>query len=129
MLGGCCGLCFVVYVGWLLWHGFCGVCWVVVVAWILWCMLDVCCGLHIVVDLDGCCGLDFMVDIGWLMKPAFRWTLATLDMLNTQHNRYLSTYNLYTPHKFKEIIRRVLSAISRQELKTVFNNLLLRCQK
>jgi hypothetical protein len=117
MLDGCCGLDFVVYFGWLLWPGCCGVCWMVVVAWILWCMLD------------GCCGLDFMVDIGWLMQPAFWWTLAVLDMPNTQNKRYLPTNNLYTPVKFKEIIRRVLSVISRQELKTVFNNLLLRCQK
>jgi hypothetical protein len=129
MLDGCCGLDFEVYVGWLLWPGVCGVCWMVAVAWSLWCMLDGCCGLYIVVDLGGFCGLDFMVDIGWLMQPALWRTPTALDMLNTQNNRHLSTNNLHTPDKFKEIIRRVLSAISRQDLKTVFNNLLLRCQK
>ena len=104
ILGGCCGCVLWLY-------------WVVVVACVLWCILG------------GGCGLCFVVYIGWLMWPAFWWTLAVLDMLNTKNNRYLSTNNLYTPDKFKEIIRHVPSAISRQKLKTVFNNMILSRQK
>ena len=57
--------------------------------------------------LDRCCGLCFVVYVEWLMQPAFWWTLSVLDMLNTQNNEYLSPNNLYTPDKFKEIIRHL----------------------
>ena len=69
MLGGCCGLCIVAYVGWL-WPVFYGGNWVVV-APCIW------------------------MDIGWLIWPVFWWTLAALDMLNIQNNR-LGNKNLYT---------------------------------